>query len=51
MSLTHMHLLLNHFPVIGSMIGIALLGFALVRKSSELAKASLGLRETLTEVR
>ncbi len=43
MSITHLHLLLNHFPVIGALIGIALLAFALLRKSSELAKVSLGL--------
>ena len=43
MSFTHLHLLLNHFPVIGSFIGIALLLVALFRKNSELAKVSLGL--------
>jgi uncharacterized membrane protein len=43
MSLTHLHLLLNHFPVIGALIGIALLALALARKSSELSKVSLGL--------
>ncbi len=43
MSLTHLHLLLNHFPVIGSIIGIALFATAVLRKSGELAKASLGL--------
>jgi len=26
MSFTHLHLLLNHFPVIGAVLGIALLG-------------------------
>jgi uncharacterized membrane protein len=43
MSLTHLHLLLNHFPVIGALIGVALLALALIRKSSELSKVSLGL--------
>jgi len=43
MSITHLHLLLNHFPIIGTLIGIGLLAFALVRKSDQLAKASLGL--------
>jgi uncharacterized membrane protein len=38
-----MHLLLNHFPVIGALIGIALIAIALLRKSSELGKVSLGL--------
>ena len=43
MSLTHLHLLLNHFPVIGLFIGIALVAVALQRRSSELAKVSFGL--------
>ena len=43
MSFTHLHLLFNHFPVIGALIGIALLVVALVNKSSELGKVSLGL--------
>lgn len=43
MSFTHLHLLLNHFPVIGAVLGIALLGFAVLRKSDELGKVSLGL--------
>ena len=43
MSLTHLHLLLNHFPVIGTLIGVAFLASAVIRKSSELSKVSLGL--------
>jgi uncharacterized membrane protein len=43
MSVTHLHLLLNHFPVIGTILGIALLAIALMRRSSELGKVSLGL--------
>ena len=43
MSVTHLHLLLNHFPVIGTLIVVALLAIALMRKSSELTKVSLGL--------
>jgi len=43
MTVTHMHLLLNHFPVIGTILVIALLGFAIMRNSSELTKVSLGL--------
>jgi uncharacterized membrane protein len=43
MSLTHAHLLLNHFPVIGTILGIALFSVALLRRSDDLAKASLGL--------
>jgi hypothetical protein len=41
MNLTHVHLLLNHFPVIGTMIGIALLVVALIGKSEDLERASL----------
>jgi uncharacterized membrane protein len=43
MSFTHLHLMLNHFPVIGTLIGLVLLGIALLRKSNELSKVSLGL--------
>lgn len=43
MSVTHLHLLLNHFPVIGTVIGAALLAVALLRRSSELGKVSLAL--------
>lgn len=43
MSLAHLHLLLNHYPIIGTIIGIALLVFAYLRKSNEVAKAALGL--------
>jgi uncharacterized membrane protein len=43
MSLMHLHLLLNHFPVIGALIGIALVATALMRRSSELSRVSLGL--------
>ena len=37
-----MHLILNHFPVIGMIIVIALLSVAALRRSSELTKTSLG---------
>jgi uncharacterized membrane protein len=43
MSVVHLHLMLNHLPVIGAVIGILLLVVALWRKSSELGKVSLGL--------
>lgn len=43
MSLTHLHLLLNHYPIIGTIIGIALLMFAHLRKSNDVAKVALGL--------
>jgi uncharacterized membrane protein len=50
MSFTHLHLLLNHFPVIGTILGIALLGVALARRSSELGKVSLGLFAALAAI-
>ena len=42
MSLVHLHLLMNHVPVIGAAFGVLLLAFAMYRKSSELAKVGLG---------
>ena len=38
---THLHLLLNHFPVIGFMIGLGLFAFALIARSEHLRVASL----------
>jgi uncharacterized membrane protein len=43
MSAVHLHLMLNHVPVVGTIIGILLLAVALLRRSSELAKVTLGL--------
>jgi hypothetical protein len=39
----HVHLMINHFPVIGVLGGILLLGYALVRKSEEVKMVSLGV--------
>jgi uncharacterized membrane protein len=41
MNLVHTHLLLNHFPVIGTLIGVILFVGSLVGKSDDLKKASL----------
>jgi uncharacterized membrane protein len=41
MSLAHVHLLLNHFPIIGTMIGLALYIIALIGNSDHLKQASL----------
>ena len=41
MTIVHLHLLLNHFPVIGAIMGALLLAVALLRRSTELAKISL----------
>ena len=43
MSFTHLHLLLNHFPVIGTLIVTVLLAWAVFRKSAEITRVSLGL--------
>jgi hypothetical protein len=36
MNLTHLHLVLNHFPVIGTLLGALILGWALLRNNKEL---------------
>lgn len=43
MNPAHIHLLLNHFPIIGTVIGLALLGYAYLRRSDEVGKVALGL--------
>ena len=43
MSWGHVHLLLNHIPVIGTLVGLLLLLVAFARKSDELKKVTLGL--------
>ncbi len=40
-NLVHIHLLLNHFPIIGTIIGVCLFLIALVGKSEDLQRASL----------
>jgi uncharacterized membrane protein len=39
----HLHLMLNHLPVIGTAFGLGLVGWALLRRSEELKKISLGI--------
>ncbi|HLC16430.1 MAG TPA: hypothetical protein VJL89_09420 [Thermodesulfovibrionia bacterium] len=43
MNWAHIHLMTNHFPVIGTLFGMLLLGFAMLRKSDELKKVSFGV--------
>lgn len=38
----HLHLLINHIPVLGTFFGLALLAFAVWKRSDELRKAALG---------
>jgi uncharacterized membrane protein len=40
-NLPHIHLLLNHFPIIGTIIALGLFLFALIGKSDDLKRASL----------
>lgn len=39
----HLHLLLNHIPVLGTVFGLGLFAFGLWRKSQELKRAALGV--------
>ncbi len=43
MNWTHVHLLLNHFPTIGMIVGLGLFVTAIVAKSDDLKRASLGI--------
>ena len=43
MNSAHLHLLLNHIPVIGTLFGLSLLIFAVKRNSDELKRISLGV--------
>ena len=38
----HLHLLMNHIPVLGTFFGLALLAFAAWKRSDELRKAAFG---------
>lgn len=42
MNWPHVHLIINHFPVIGLFLAILLSGVAFVRKSEELKRVTLG---------
>ena len=43
MNAAHMHLLVNHLPVTGSIFAILLLVWSLARKNTDIARAALGL--------
>jgi hypothetical protein len=40
-NLAHLHLLLNHFPIIGTIVGVSLFLFSLAGKNDDLKRASL----------
>jgi uncharacterized membrane protein len=42
-NLVHLHLLLNHFPTIGTIIGLGLLLLAIAKKSEDLTRASFAV--------
>lgn len=43
MTPTHIHLVLNHVPLIGTVIGLALLAYALLRKEHAVAKSAMSI--------
>ena len=43
MNWAHVHLMLSHLPVVGTIFGVLLLLLALLRKSEELKRVSLGV--------
>lgn len=43
MSAAHLHLLLNHIPILGSIFGLLVLCYGMLRKSDEIKKTSLGV--------
>jgi uncharacterized membrane protein len=42
MNWPHLHLIINHFPVVGFLFGLLFVSYAVIRKSEELQKTSLG---------
>ena len=42
LNLAHVHLLLNHFPTIGMMVGLGVFIAAIIAKSDDLKRAYLG---------
>jgi hypothetical protein len=42
-SAVHIHLLLNHIPILGSIFGLLLLLYAILRRSDEIKKACFGV--------
>jgi len=43
MTAAHVHLLLNHIPILGSIFGLLVLSYGMLRKSDEIKKTSLGV--------
>ena len=47
MNVVHLHLLLNHVPVIGAFFGLLLLSFAALRRSNELVDSGFAVLTVL----
>ena len=43
MNSAHIHLILNHVPVLGTIFGLLVLAFGLIRKSDEVKQTALGI--------
>ena len=43
MNAAHLHLVLNHIPVLGTVFGLGLLAFGLLRRSEDVERVALGL--------
>ena len=43
MNWAHVHLLINHIPVLGTLFGTLLLVFGIVKKNEEIKRVSLGI--------
>jgi len=43
MNWAHVHLLLNHVPVLGTVFGLTLLGWAMLRRNSSVQRVALGV--------
>lgn len=41
MDATHLHLLLNHFPIIGTLLGVGVMAYGYITASDEVKKAAL----------
>jgi len=50
MNTVHLHLLLNHLPVVGTIIAVVLLAYALARRSDELVRTGFGMLVVLALV-
>lgn len=50
MSPVHLHLVLNHVPVVGTLIGLCLLAWAVLRRDDRLVRVCLGMFAVLAAV-